>query len=58
MRRSVNRQIVDNYRDLHDDYSFHIYVYIYVFCAYIPVVLHKAVAEASMIGNYTRGELL
>ena len=30
-------------------------IYIYIF---IPVVLHKAVAEVSKIGNYRRGELL
>ena len=37
-----------------------VYVYVYISYIYIytPVVLHKAVAEVSKIGNYRRGELL
>ena len=35
-----------------------VYVYVYISYIDIPVVLHKAVAEVSKIGNYGRGELL
>jgi len=44
------------------DENIYIYVSIYIYlCIYIfimPVVPHKAVAEASKIGHYRRGELL
>ena len=35
-----------------------VYIHIYIYDAYLPIVPHKAVAEVSKIGNLRRGWLL